>query len=242
MSFNGNCCYGLDSNSNCLTGPNACLNSFANRGWSICCMNGQFYTISTGTCTPDCAIGYVLLAFFCVSQGKAVDFRGNQGQPSEMALNSDCNGLTVPPQLPFCCPQGFYIKDNTGCTLCNGNIFLYINIQICCSHGYFFNQTNGKCSFCNGTMDTSKQICCQPGTYVRYDSSGTPQCSSTCSTDNQYMTNTCCDGLTASCSSTYIASTCSFSYFIPNSCQGCPGFCSPNGQACISGFSSTACT
>lgn len=144
MSFNnGKCCYGLDKNSNCLTDVNACLTSFANRGWSICCANGQFYTISTGVCTAECDIGYVLLGFFCVSQGKAADFRGNQGQPTEMALNGDCNGVTIPPQLPFCCPTGFYISDHTGCTLCNGNIFLYIDTQVCCPYEHFFNQANG---------------------------------------------------------------------------------------------------
>jgi hypothetical protein len=80
------------------------------------------------------------------------------------------------------------------------------------------------------------------GSYVRYDSSGTAQCSPTCSTDNQYLTNSCCDGLSAGCSNAYSPSTCSPAYFLPNSCKGCPGFCAPNAQACIAGFSPSACT
>jgi hypothetical protein len=143
MAFNGRCCYGLDNTSNCLPDPNACLSSFANRGWSICCGNGQFYMVSTGACTADCGIGYILLGFLCVAQGKGVDLRGTLGQPSEMGATGDCNGATMPAQLPLCCPAGFYVKDSSGCTLCNGNVFLNIDSQVCCPQGHYFNLTSG---------------------------------------------------------------------------------------------------
>lgn len=81
LSLNGKCCYGLDSSSNCIADPNACIASFANRGWSICCTSGQYYSISSGSCLADCTIGYVLLGFLCVTQNQAVDMRSMLGKP-----------------------------------------------------------------------------------------------------------------------------------------------------------------
>jgi hypothetical protein len=97
LSLNGKCCYGLDLNGNCLTDPNSCLVSFANRGWSVCCGAGQLYSVSTGTCLPDCSAGYVLLGVFCMTLGQGLDFRGILGQPTEMGLSVTCNGAPMPP-------------------------------------------------------------------------------------------------------------------------------------------------
>lgn len=52
LAFNGRCCFGLDSSGNCINDGDRCLNSFANRGWSACCPNGLFFTVSTASCTP----------------------------------------------------------------------------------------------------------------------------------------------------------------------------------------------
>lgn len=156
-------------------------------------------------------------------------------------MNSNCNGKTLPASIPICCPPNFYIRDNTGCTYCNGNIFIFIDIQVCCPTGYSFDSVTGKCSYCDGILDASLQLCCSYGSYVRYDTAGNARCDSSCSTDNIYKASYCCDGLTAGCSATYSPTTCNPSYYISNSCTGCPGFCSSNSNLCSSSFSAANC-
>lgn len=85
------------------------------------------------------------------------------------------------------------------------------------------------------------QICCKRGSYVHYDTAGNAVCDSFCSTDNIYLAQYCCDGLTAGCSNTYSATTCNPSYLVQNSCSACPGFCSSNSQLCTNSFSLTSC-
>lgn len=156
-------------------------------------------------------------------------------------MTSQCNGKTIPSALPVCCPANFFINDTTGCTLCNGNIFLFIDTQVCCPYGYSFDPNTGKCSYCDGILDASMQICCKRGSYVHYDTAGSAVCDSFCSTDNIYLAQYCCDGLTAGCSNNYSATTCNPSYFVQNSCSACPGFCSSNSQLCTNSFSLTSC-
>lgn len=156
-----------------------------------------------------------------------------------MNINNLCNGAMMPTSLPYCCPSNFYIKDNTGCTFCNGNIFLFIDTQVCCPFGYSFNTMNGTCSYCSGLLDASFTICCSKGSYIHYDASGNARCDTLCSVDNLYQAKYCCDGLTGGCSNTYSATSCNPSYYIPNSCMSCPGFCSSNSQICST--SQSAC-
>ncbi len=125
LALKGLCCLGSNSTNSCINDPVICENSFANRGWSICCNPGQVYTVSTQSCTSDCQNGYILLNFFCVGVNQVLDFRSPSGSPVEISSTTTCNGLPISRSLPFCCQPSFYLNDNTGCSLCNGNIFSF---------------------------------------------------------------------------------------------------------------------
>ena len=77
LSFNSNCCYGLDNNSQCIKDINSCLSTFVNKGWSICCTAGNFYSPANQNCVEDCEGGTVLFDSVCMSTSKALDLRGS---------------------------------------------------------------------------------------------------------------------------------------------------------------------
>jgi len=236
MSFAGGCCLGSDNTSQCLQTNDSCMSRFVNRGWGICCPPGSFYSAATQSCLSDCQAGTVVFGTVCITQSKMLDLTNSQ--PSEGNLYSTCNGVPISPNLPVCCPSGFFISDNTGCRLCNGNIFTLIGYQICCSRQQFFDSIAGTCSSCDGVIDVSGQLCCPFGSYISYDSSGNPSCANTCNLDNLYNSQSCCQSLTQSCSSTFVPNSCNPSYYNPQACKGCPSFCSSS-PICSSSQQST---
>lgn len=231
MAFGSNCCVGLD-NGNCIKSNDSCVASLANRGWSICCSDGSFYSPVTQQCVANCDQGIVILGFVCLSQSKALDLRGNI--PSEMDQFSICNGAVVSPLYPICCPPNFYIADNTGCQICSGNIFTIQGSQLCCKQNEYFDSISQRCRVCEGVMDASGQLCCPRNTYVSYDTAGVASCSSNCNIGNLYQSKYCCSSLTQSCSSILVPTTCNPSYYNLNACRGCPTFCSGTSTCAIS--------
>ena len=132
--------------------------------------------------------------------------------------------------------------DNSGCTLCYGNIILNVDTQVCCPFGHFFNTSSSQCTVCNGYVDSTMQLCCETGTYIRYNVSGKAQCVTSCPNDNLYMGRACCDSLSGGCANTYSPTTCSLTYFIPNSCKACPSFCSSDANICTAALSPSSCS
>ena len=190
IAFGDSCCVGLDSNSQCVKSRDSCMSRFANRGWSLCCQIGYFYSAGTQGCVSDCQGGAALFGVVCLLGAKTLDLTGSR--PLEGTPSMLCNGVTVSALLPVCCPAGFFITDNTGCQLCDGKIFTVIGYQICCSKQQYFNASSSSCRHCNGTIDASGQVCCPSGTYIKYDANGIPSCSAGCNLDNLYKTQFCC--------------------------------------------------
>ena len=49
-ALKGNCCYGNTISGGCERSADACEKRFINRGWSVCCLHGEFYDIRKRQC------------------------------------------------------------------------------------------------------------------------------------------------------------------------------------------------
>lgn len=139
MALGGQCCYGLSISSNCVLTEEECMSRTVNRGWSVCCEVGAFYSPASQQCSRDCS-GLVLFGSICLSANQALDF--SVSRPVEVSLSTQCNGKPLSPLLPVCCPFGFYIADSEGCQRCSGNIFTLPGRQLCCSHSEYYDSSS----------------------------------------------------------------------------------------------------
>jgi hypothetical protein len=60
LSVNSQCCYGLSDSGGCISSSANCQRRFMNRGWTVCCNAGQFYSPKTGKCSDQCS-GIIIL-------------------------------------------------------------------------------------------------------------------------------------------------------------------------------------
>lgn len=91
-------------------------------------------------------------------------------------------------------------------------------------------------------MDASRQLCCSPSSKIHYDASGKSSCINDCPLDKLYKNKYCCDSMGQGCSSVYTPTSCNPSYYIQNSCEGCPSFCGSDSQLCSNSSSKNSCT
>ncbi len=133
ISFTTQCCYGLTSTGQCIQNytANDCGKRFLNRGWSVCCAFGLYYSVQQKACLDTCA-GYVILDMLCLSNNSYLSLNGAPGSPPTES-SSTCNGLTLPFTLPVCCPKNFYLDGLYGCKYCAGTIHKTSLFQACCT-------------------------------------------------------------------------------------------------------------
>ena len=109
--------------------------------------------------------------------------------------------------------------------MCNGNIFGVTNIQICCQLNQIYNQSTQTCSTCSGVVDSTGTLCCPQGSFVAYNTNGTTICSPECPLELVQNSIYCCSICSASCQTPLLScatpKSCSYSYFVPNSCNPC---------------------
>lgn len=218
MALNGQCCYGLNLNGQCIMSNASCMSTFANRGWSVCCSVGWFYSPSSSQCIELCDGGKVLFNSVCIQANLALDLSAQNGKPTPTNLFSTCNGLIMPEHFPVCCPPSFYAKDNKGCQYCSGKIFTLVGYQICCNSTSYFDVLNRICLPCQGTIDSSGQLCCPLNNYIAYDTNGIASCVNTCNLDNLYLNRHCCQSMTQQCNSVLTPTFCNPSYFNSFAC------------------------
>ena len=159
LSFESSCCFSHFANGSCANSIIECGKKFVNRGWSICCPNGEYYQVQNKTCSRTCS-GYIIMEIFCLTTGYILNLRSQNGAPSQMSDKTLCNGMTLPASLPICCPKGFYIDNMNGCRLCFGRIFNTHVEQVCCGNHEVFNKKTQKCEFCSGNIDREGTLCC----------------------------------------------------------------------------------
>ena len=146
-----------------------------------------------------------------------IDFSDARGVP-KLASRSNCNGRAVSNENPYCCPTNFYLKDRTGCALCNGNIITVFHSQFCCPLDAYFNMTSLVCIKCEGLLDLHGRLCCPFGNYIYYSSSGAASCRTACPPKSIYKSFYCCESLGGSCSNTYEPTLCNPAIYIPGAC------------------------
>jgi hypothetical protein len=77
MVFGNQCCYGLSTTNTCIKNYTAsdCGKRFINRGWSVCCAFGLYYSISQKACLDNCT-GYIILDMLCITNNSYLQLSG----------------------------------------------------------------------------------------------------------------------------------------------------------------------
>lgn len=77
MVFGNQCCYGLSTTNTCIKNytANDCGKRFINRGWSVCCAFGLYYSISQKGCLDNCT-GYIILDMLCITNNSYLQLSG----------------------------------------------------------------------------------------------------------------------------------------------------------------------
>ena len=132
--FGSQCCYGLSTTNACIKNMSSfeCGKRFLNRGWSVCCSFGLYYSVRQRACLDSCTGGYIVLDMICVANVSFLQLNGLPGSSPLESTSSNCNGLTLPQHFPICCPKSFYFDGLEGCKYCSGTIHKVSMSQTCC--------------------------------------------------------------------------------------------------------------
>ncbi len=80
FNFGSQCCYGFSSTNTCIRNYTAldCGKRFINRGWSVCCPFGLYYSVQQKACLDTCA-GFVILDMICITNSSYLQLNSIAG-------------------------------------------------------------------------------------------------------------------------------------------------------------------